>query len=601
MNVARALCEFLMSHGCNTLFGVPGYANTLLLLETDNVPGLSPILTKHEGSASWMAYGYAQSSGRFGACTGTSGPGTTNLLTGVAGAYMNSVPMLVLTGQVEKRKFGRGAFQELTGRGPRSVDVMRVFDTMTKWNVQLQSPDELEDVLRNALRALTTGRLGPVHINIPVDVLRAEIAPLHWSLGARPTRDVQNSQHQDGPETAARAAIEALQTATAPLLLLGKGCHSARKLFRDLAKISGIPVATTLQGKGIVCSSDGLFFGIVGTGGSIRASRYILEACDLVIAVGTSLGEFTLDGYNPNGLQNKEIIRVDIDPLEFEKAPFVRRNFQGDAGAFAMALLTHLSSKDSSQKRAGATSSVGTSDLPLLASTHWNSVAEMFEREFPLSTPVPRDKEIPGAVAPMDIVEVVADWADNDALFVADSGNAAIWACHYLQLKQHQEFHIDINLASMGSGILSSLGHAIASKHRQVICFVGDGTFFMNGIDISTAADYGIHVVWVVFNDGKLGMVEQGNKAIYGWSRAVTYVNHDIASLALACGARASKVRSKQELAEALTASRSGCGPLVLDVCLNDAYLPQVYSRTQKPRQTDPSTAPSPETSQAFR
>jgi thiamine pyrophosphate-dependent acetolactate synthase large subunit-like protein len=299
--------------------------------------------------------------------------------------------------------------------------------------------------------------------------------------------------------------------------------------------------------------------------------------------------EFTLDGYNPLSLQGKNILRIDIDPREFDKAPFVHRNFEADASEFAEAFLVRLVRGESvlPTRRTGATSLLGNGKSPFPQHFPWDETAARFEQEHPLSLDVTRDRDVDDAVAPMDIIAAVAAWANDDALFVADSGNAAIWACHYLQLKPAQDFHIDINLASMGSGILSSLGHSVASPGRQVVCFVGDGTFFMNGIDISTAADYGIDIVWIVFNDGKLGMVEQGNKAIYGWSRVVTYQNHDIAALAMACGARSSKVSSTKELGLALASARGVSGPTVVDVCLNDAYLPQVYSRTQKPRQTD--------------
>jgi acetolactate synthase-1/2/3 large subunit len=221
---------------------------------------------------------------------------------------------------------------------------MKLFGTTTKLNLQLRDAADLPSALEAVREALFTGRKGPVHLNIPVDVLRASVPDDTWSNSGQPALIGASGLAESVRRGALHGAVDeiasALGIARSPLVLFGRGCHGSRELARRFADLSGVPAATTLQGKGVLCGEgDGRYFGVVGTGGSPRANAWVRGPCDLVLAVGTSLGEFTLDGFSPTGLSSKTVIRVDADSREFAKAPFVRANVEADAGEFLALLI----------------------------------------------------------------------------------------------------------------------------------------------------------------------------------------------------------------------------------------------------------------------
>lgn len=549
MLCSELLIRFLAENGVDHIFGIPGYANSAIFLSTLGYPSVKPVLTKHEANAGWLAYGYAQASGKFGVCTGTSGAGTTNIISSIAAAYYNSIPVLVLTGQVEKSKFGKGAFQELTGSGPRSVCAMKLFDNVTKYSAMVTDPNDLPRVLTEAKTALTTGRLGPVHINLPIDIQKKEVETI-W----------HNAPQELPPEIGIdeiAAALDMLCSAQAPMVLFGRGCQRAQSEAIQLLDTLNIPYATTLQGRGIVPENRANFLGVVGVAGSPRCHAYVAEQCDLILAVGTSLGEFTTNGYDESFTKPHRLIHVDIDEREFGKTVAPRLAIKSDAATFCRTIATKMPSLISAAR---------TYPAP----------------QQPLEVPIERNHDVPDQIAPFEIMEVLAEVAPDQTTFLADSGNNAVWAAHYLRLKPTQQFMIDINTGCMGSGVASALGVKFARPDRTVISICGDGGFMMNGIEVATAADHKIPVVWLVMNDFKLGMVNQGDRAKYGTSVAYAFENCDIAAMAASYGADSRVIHSKEELRAALNQVAALQHPLVLDVRFNDKYLPTVYARVKK-------------------
>lgn len=549
MSCSALIMRFLSDNGVSNMFGIPGYANGPLFIATRDFPEIKAVLTRHEANAAWMAYGYAQISGRFGVCTGTSGAGTTNIASAVAAAYYNSIPVLVLTGQVERAKFGKGGFQELTGTGARSVSVMSLFQSMTKMSVMLEEAEELPYILGQALAAMTTGRPGPVHINIPVDVLKEKCADDWVRADLPPLKSAAHASVLD--------AKAALAKAKSPLLLFGRGATRAKALVREFTQVTGLPYCTTLQGRGLVVEEAANFMGVVGVAGSPRCNAFVADDCDLILAIGTSLGEFTTNGYATNFCRAGRLIHVDIDPREFGKSVPPRLTIEADAGDFLKKLLAEIRGQPLTTPRlTGA-----------------------------LRTPVGEITPEIDRIGPLPAMELIAEYAPNNTIFLADSGNNAVWAAHYLGLKERQEFLIDINTGCMGSGVVSAIGAQMAAPSRPVIAICGDGGFMMNGVDVATAVQENLPIVWVVMNDAKLGMVDQGFRNQYGGTVACEFSTTNIAAMAKAYGADALEINTTNELRSALQdlKNRWTSGrPLVLDVRFDDRYLPSVYGRVKE-------------------
>ncbi len=548
MIASDVIIQFLAENGIDRIFGIPGYANSPLLYSTLGFPGVKPVLTRHEANAAWMAYGYAQISGKWGVCTGTSGAGTTNILSAVTAAYYNSVPVLVLTGQVERAKFGKGGFQELTGSGARSASAVRLFESVTKLSATVQTPEQLSGLLGEALMAMTTGRPGPVHLSLPVDVLKAEGARLEQGAARPAARRLTSGELE--------AVVDLLRSAKAPLVIIGRGCRGAKAAVHELVRHLRLPYCTTLQGRSAVPEDEFGFLGVVGVAGSPSCNAYVAEACDLILAIGTSLGEFTTGGYAEAFCRPGRLVHIDIDPREFGKSVQPRLAVLADAGEFSRALLAGVPA---------STGHAGAGWAPYLAGDR--------------RVPVPRAHDVEGRVSPMEIMELVEEFAPADAIVLADSGNNAVWAAHYLRLGPRQDFLIDINTGCMGSGVVAAIGAKMAAPGRQVLAICGDGGFMMNGVDVATAAEHELPIVWLVMNDFKLGMVDQGYRGKYGGSVACDFRQADIAAMARAYGASAAVVHSREELRAALAGIATLKGPLVLDVRFNDRYLPSVYAR----------------------
>ncbi len=559
MNGVELIRDFLIECRVDRIFGVPGYANYPLFVGTTTTDELDVVLTKHEAAAAWMAYGYALSTGKFGVCTGTSGAGTTNLVPGVVSAYYNSMPLLVLTGQVETTKFGKGAFQELTGTGTRSVSAVDLYRPLTKLSLAVHDVDELPAALEKAYEALTSGRLGPVHLSLPVDVQKAELKrPVKLALRSAPPPRGTSAD-------VARRVRGILDGAEAPLVLLGRGCRrhasAARRFVQDL----DLPFCTSMQAKGLLATGHGLDLGMVGIAGTPRANHYLTDVADVLLVVGSSLNEFTTGGFSPDFVGTKTLIHVDLDERELGKNYAAEIAIHDDAEHFFAQVLAVAP--------AGKTREV--------------SAAARAAAEKPLKQPVVRDKDDPARIAPMDLMRLLEEKCPDDTVFVADSGNNAVWAVHYLTTRSGQDFQIDINTGCMASGVISAVGSQLARPDRPVVCICGDGGFMMSGFEATTAADYGIPVLWVVMNDHKLGMVKQGASEKYGTSIGDEFKHCDVAATARTLGVDGCVASTPAEVEAALADYFHDRRPYVLDVRFNDAYLPQVYARVRKTREDE--------------
>lgn len=548
--VSEYILDLISSYDVHEMFGVPGYANYPFYAATNKVKSVKTVLARHEGGASWMALGYALGGKPFGVCTGTSGAGTTNIVSGVVAAYANSVPMLVLTGQVETTKIGRGAFQELSGQGSRCPNVHDLFRCMTKFSETVWSPSQCERIVSQAFDEMLNGRPGPVHINVPLDVQQMPMV----SYGEQ---EVYAEHERLSPNLADRFN-QCLKNAKRPLVLVGRGCrHAVAELNMFLEKIK-VPYSTSIQAKGLVREDKELYLGILGVSGSLRANHYFTEQCDLLICLGSSLNEFTTNSFNEK-MNRVKIFRIDIDEKERDKYKMCSEFNCLDAKTFlndvSNSKMTYLSGANE------------TGELP------------------PIKKP-PKPSSS-NRISPVEIVECVQNWAPHDALITADSGNNAVWVVHYLTLKPSQRFFIDINTGCMGSGIVSAVGFQFADRKRPVVAMCGDGGFMMNGMEIAVAAEHQLDITWIVFNDAKLGMVAQGALAKFNLDVGSSYSQSNIAAMAQAMGVKSCVVETRQEFQTALQNRRELSGPYVIDVRFDDTILPDVYVRAQRSPQKE--------------
>lgn len=558
MTIAELMCAYLEANDITNIFGVPGYAISPLFLATRKFPKINPVLTRHESGAGWCAYGYAASGNKFGVCLATSGAGATNIISGIVSAYYNSMPVLVITGQVETEKLGLGAFQELSGKGVRNPSIQELFKPYTILNETIETVSQVLPLMARVHYMLTSNlvRKGPIHLSIPINILKqtVEVDP------ARLKFENMNYQSRLDLTPQMHKLSQFLKDAKHPLILVGRGFLKSAQSLKDCLDLLKIPFCTTIQGKNVIAEDHPLHLGILGIAGSPKANHYFTQYVDKIVVLGSSLNEFTSLAYHPS-LQSKKIFRVDLDIRESTKTILPDELVIADSASFCDATLRY------------------------------------FVEHPPFSTRLPSevvhlDSEIkvtqePQGLSPLEIVKTLQKHMPENAIVTADSGNNAVWVVHYLKMRASQQFIIDINTGCMGSGVVSAIGAKLANPHKPVISICGDGGFMMNGADIATAADLKLRICWFVFNDQKLGMVVQGDTNKYGATVASTFANAEIIKWAEALGADACMVQNVTELEDAIkTFEHSGTGPMVVDIRFDDTILPKVYARVE-PKKED--------------
>lgn len=549
--VAAFLSDYLEQEGVRYLFGIHGSPITPFLDHITHESSIRPIQVRHEEGAAFMADGYARFSDHPGVCLGTSGPGTTNLLTGLASAYMDSVPVLAITGQVPTPNFHRGAFQESTSGGVDSVSLLK---SVTKFAEMAVQPEHVPVLIQKALRESLTGRPGPAALVIPKDCFEkeidAEIPPVYsYRVHNRPF----------DRRMVARASDLFLE-AKRPVFLVGAGLNISqgnRELMR-LAEQFWLPVATTPKGKGAFPEDHPLSLGVFGLGGHPTAHRYLLEEADLILAVGTSLGQISTNNFDPR-LKERALIHIDASVSEIGKNFPVDLGLVGDAQVILRELQEAL-------------------------------------RGRPVPTPVPRRKlemdaffqRIPrfiepermwvdsDPVRPQRILRSLRENLERDAIVFWDSGNHTLWGIHYFPAYEPRTFTYSPNFGAMGYGVNACIGAALACPERTVVSVCGDGGFLMNGMEVNTAVNAQVPVIWVVLNNQRLGMVVQGDKIAKGRSSGGQILHADLVQVARGLGAQAERISNPDAFEEALLRARSRRLPTVLDVTIDPEEIPPI-------------------------
>lgn len=547
--VADAVFALLEREGCEYVFGVPGSAITPMYEALRGHPAIRHILAKHEEGAAFMAYGYAMVKRTLGVCMSTTGPGATNALTGVACAMADGVPLMLLTGQTPTRQFGKGAIQDSTRLG---VDSVGLLAGVAKLSINVPSPERAQDVLEGAIRSALTGRVGPVHVSLPVDVQKQKPS---WKA-RRSAKKCARSRPFD--PASLDYAIRLLGTSQRPAILAGHGVSlsGAWKPLFELATRLGIPVATTPKAKGVFPERNPLSLGVFGFGGHLRAEAYLLGSdIDVLLVVGSSLGEFSTNDWDERLQPSRALIQIDIDPEEIGKNYAVDVAIVGDARAALEGLVNRCAT---------------VSKAPNKTFVHIReTVPKLIETAY-LAAP-----ESP--LKPQRVMHEMRAALPDETLLFVDTGNCILWANHYFEALAPATYFLSLGFASMGNGLAAAIGAKLAAPTKTVVALVGDGAFAMNGMEIHTAVEYDIAVIWVVLNNGGHGMVYHGERMVLGHDLGANKFRAplDIAAMATAMGARAVRVETATDFRRELEAALAAGVPTVIDAIIDPEEVPQ--------------------------
>ena len=524
---SQIFVEVLVEQGVDTLFGYPGGAVLNLYDELyKNSDRIRHVLTAHEQGASHAADGYARATGRTGVVLATSGPGATNLVTGIATAYMDSVPMVAFTGNVATTLLGKDSFQEAYIEG--------ITMPITKHNYTVRRVEDLADTMRAAFRIAQSGRKGPVLVDIPKDITAAfcEFTPKAPEL----IRTVTRYNEED-----VKKAAQMINASERPLVYFGGGVRSAAgcQPLRDLLEKTGMPATYTLMAAGVLSYGEPHNLGLLGMHGCYAANKAIDEA-DLVIAVGTRFSDRV--ALNPDSFAKRaKIIQIDIDPSELGKNVDVDLSLTGDASYILQAILPYVEKTEHKL---------------------WMEQIRGWQKND--YKPVDSDTEL----KPHQIIDEICNQAGPEAVYVTDVGQHQMWAAQYLHHTKSRGFLTSGGLGTMGFGYGAAIGAQMAlGRDARVVMLTGDGSFHMNLNEACTAVSYDLPIITVIFNNQVLGMVRQWQTTFYEkrYSDTDPHRKTDFVKLAEGFGAKGYRAATPAEFKAAFADAMKQKGPSWID------------------------------------
>ena len=526
---AQVIMECLLEQGVDTVFGYPGGA-VLNIYDAlyEYRDRINHIRTAHEQGAAHAADGYARSSGKTGVCIATSGPGATNLVTGIATAYMDSVPVVAITGNVNLDLLGLDSFQE--------VDITGITMPITKHNFLVKDVRKLADTIRAAFRIANSGRKGPVLVDIPKDLTAQKVEFLP------PAPPEQEKHHLFPFEQRFEQALQMLEKAERPFVYAGGGviASGAADALKTFVERLDAPVSCSLMCQGGFDQTDSRYMGMLGMHGTNTAALAI-KNCDLFVAVGTRFSDRVLCNAK-SFAQHCPIIQIDIDSAEFNKNIDVDLKLKGDARE----VLEELNRR-----------------LPQYAHPEWMSEIAGWKAEYPLK----QTSADPDGVTPQEVLETLSDLTNDNAIICTDVGQHQMWAAQFYRFRHPRQFISSGGLGTMGFGLGAAIGAQVANPDARVINIAGDGSFHMNCNELATAVAYNIPVVEMVFNNSVLGMVRQWQKLFYDnrFSQTDLDKNTDFVKLAEAFGAKAFVIQTKADIRPVLEQALALREPVLID------------------------------------
>lgn len=536
MTGARAVLECLKREGVDVVFGYPGGA-ILPLYEEMYKDNFRHILTGHEQGAVHAADGYARVTGRPGVCIATSGPGVCNMVAGIATANMDSIPMVIISGQVPTGLIGRDSFQE--------ADISGITSPITKHNYLVKNAASIPRVLKEAFYIASTGRPGPVLIDIAKDALEAEIYFQYPDKIHLPGYVVETT----GQAYDIDRAVAMIQHSQKPVFLVGGGVilSETTKYLEDIVNTTKIPVVTTLMGKGAIPDSHELHLGMGGMHGSY-ASNKAISGCDLLIALGARFDErltSRADTFAPNA----QIIHFEIDDVEIDKIIDIDLGIKGDLRWSLPIFAKKLKE--------------GAFDYGA-AFADWRHEVLAMKKSHPFATP-PR----PGCISPQSIFAAVRDITrDDDTVAITDVGQHQMWAAQFFTTDEPKHFISSGGLGTMGFGLPAALGAKVACPEKTVVVFSGDGSILMNCQEFATLSEYGIDVKVIVLHNDTLGMIVQLQDFFYNhhYSQCTLNKRKNLPMLAESLGVKGYAIEKQDDLTPVLKEAFAHKGPALVDI-----------------------------------
>lgn len=536
MTGARAVLECLKREGVDVVFGYPGGA-ILPLYEEMYKDNFRHILTGHEQGAVHAADGYARVTGRPGVCIATSGPGVCNMVTGIATANMDSIPMVIISGQVPTGLIGRDSFQE--------ADISGITSPITKHNYLVKNVASIPRVLKEAFYIASTGRPGPVLIDIAKDALEAEIYFQYPDKVHLPGYVVETT----GQAYDIDRAVAMIQHSQKPVFLVGGGVilSETTKYLEDIINTTKIPVVTTLMGKGAIPDSHELHLGMGGMHGSY-ASNKAISGCNLLIALGARFDErltSRADTFAPNA----QIIHFEIDDVEIDKIIDIDLGIKGDLRWSLPIFAKKLKE--------------GAFDYGA-AFADWRHEVLAMKKSHPFATP-PR----PGCISPQSIFAAVRDITrDDDTVAITDVGQHQMWAAQFFTTDEPKHFISSGGLGTMGFGLPAALGAKVACPEKTVVVFSGDGSILMNCQEFATLSEYGIDVKVIVLHNDTLGMIVQLQDFFYNhhYSQCTLNKRKNLPMLAESLGVKGYAIEKQDDLTPVLKEAFAHKGPALVDI-----------------------------------
>lgn len=550
LNGSEIIVQCLKEQGVDTVFGYPG-GSILNVYDAlyKHAGEIRHVLTSHEQGAAHAADGYARASGKVGVCMATSGPGATNLVTGIATAYMDSVPIVAITCNVTLPLLGKDSFQE--------VDIAGITMPITKHGFIVKDVRELAPTIRRAFRIAKSGRPGPVLVDITKDVTaaEAEFTPatpeeLSSALKSRINSSLPaEKNYSEGDLDEAAAMINA---AKRPFLYVGGGAalSNAWREVRDLDALLDAPVCDTLMGKGVFDGHDPHYTGMIGMHGT-KASNFGLSKADLVIALGTRFSDRQI-GNAKTFCKNAKILQIDIDDAEINKNVRVTKSIVGDLKE----ILTLLNKK-----------------VTMVSHPAWMAEIQDLRKAYPLSYDHTR------LTCPM-VIEALDKATEGKAILTTDVGQHQMWTAQYYTFSEPRTLLSSGGLGTMGYGLGAAIGAKIARPEKTVVNITGDGCFRMNLVELATASRYNLHVIDIIVDNRVLGMVRQWQTLFYGkrYSQTILEDRVDYCKVAEGMGCMAIRISKPEEVEPALKKALEADGPVVIDCMIeeDDKVFPMV-------------------------
>lgn len=575
------LVAYLAQLSVDYVFGVPGGAIEPLynaLARSGRKGGPRSVVARHEAGAAFMADGYARQTGKLAVCCATTGPGATNLITGVASAYENHIPMLVITAQTALSNFGRGAFQESSCTG---INTVGLFQYCSRYSTLVSHVDQLEHKLSTAIMMAYQSPRGPSHLSIPLDILRSP-APVK-----EPSYNLATLLHRPAllDDDGVKALCGQIGQAKKVVFVVGEECSEAIGTILELALLVRANVITTPHGKGLVSPYHPLFRGVIGFAGHRSATEALSDPeVDTVVVFGASLGEWASNGWDSQTLLNNRLIHVESAEGNLTRTPMARLHVRGTIITICERVLDYLHRRLPKEEKSMPPVERRRPDSPMrepaMQESRWQFQLDEEAKYCDDSTPI----------KPQRLMKELTRLFPPNTRFLADTGNSMAWAIHYLQpfdrrLSGRRDakgglLRSCLEFASMGWAIGAAVGTALGDPANPVVCITGDGSLLMSGQEITVAAQEKLPIIFIILNDAALGMVKHGQRLAQAEPIGFELPEVNFCAYAEAMGVPGHIIRSPQDLLDLdMKVILQRRGPTLLDVRVDPEEVPPIRTR----------------------